>query len=165
MKDNSEISAEILARTRELAPVAAVVRAHHERWDGSGYPFGLKGTAIPIAARIFAVLEAFDAMISDRPYRKAMSNQNALEEIKRCAGTQFDPAVVHALLTVIREQGAEWLPNSAASGTGLFPPNSLANGQAGATLHVLDARGNGQHANGGMEHHHEPRRIRYPARF
>lgn len=71
-----------------------VVLYHHERYDGSGYPDGLRGEEIPILARIFAVADAYDAMISDRPYRKATAPETAREEIVRCAGTQFDPVVV-----------------------------------------------------------------------
>jgi len=75
-----------------------VIVHHHERWDGMGYPLGLAGDAIPLAARIFAVADALDALTSDRPYRRAVSEDEALLEIRRHAGTQFDPAVVRALL-------------------------------------------------------------------
>jgi len=77
-----------------LAPVAPMVRATHERWDGRGYPDGLKGEAIPIEARIVLVCDAFEALTHDRPYRAAMSLQQAQDELRACAGTQFDPAVV-----------------------------------------------------------------------
>jgi two-component system, cell cycle response regulator len=72
------------------------VRASHERFDGQGYPDRLAGAAIPLGARIIAVCDAYDAMVSDRPYRPAMRTEQALEELSRCAGTQFDPAVVDA---------------------------------------------------------------------
>lgn len=113
MNSHSAIGAEIVSRTIELAEVAPIVRAHHERFDGKGYPDGLAGDQIPAAARIICVLEAFDAMISDRPYRKALSIDDALEEIQRCRGSQFDPDVVDALFAVIREDGRAWLGNSA----------------------------------------------------
>jgi HD-GYP domain-containing protein (c-di-GMP phosphodiesterase class II) len=71
---------------------------HHERWDGSGYPAGLRGTEIPEEARLLAVVDAFDAMTSFRPYRRALPNWRALAEIDRCAGTQFDPALAGAFL-------------------------------------------------------------------
>jgi len=73
---------------------------HHERWDGSGYPSRMAGTAIPVEARLLAVADAFDAMTSSRPYRAAMSTECALEEVSRCAGTQFDPAVAKLFLEV-----------------------------------------------------------------
>jgi PAS domain S-box-containing protein len=77
-----------------------VVAYHHERWDGSGYPWGLRGEAIPLAARIFAVADAFDAITSDRPYRKARSIAVAIAEIETGAGSQFDPAVVSTFLPI-----------------------------------------------------------------
>lgn len=71
---------------------------HHERWDGSGYPTGRRGTQIPEGARLLAIVDAFDAMTSTRPYRRAMSTARALGEIERCAGTQFDPDLAHAFV-------------------------------------------------------------------
>jgi HD-GYP domain-containing protein (c-di-GMP phosphodiesterase class II) len=78
-----------------------IVAAHHERWDGSGYPKGLKGPQIPLAARIFAIVDAYDAMTSDRPYRQAMSVDDALAELERCAGTQFDPHLVTHFVSLV----------------------------------------------------------------
>ena len=72
------------------------MRSIRERYDGTGYPDGLAGNAIPLGSRIVAVCDAFDAMTTDRPYRTAMSRENALEELRRCAGSQFDPRVVKA---------------------------------------------------------------------
>ena len=91
----------MLLRDSDLAPVAAIVRASHERWDGTGYPDGLRGEAIPLAARIIAACDAFDAMTTNRPYRRARTLQSAREELVACAGTQFDPLVVGALLVVV----------------------------------------------------------------
>ena len=71
---------------------------HHERWDGDGYPHGLAGNEIPFEARILAVADAYDAMISDRPYRPALTHEEALAEVERCSGTQFDPQVAGAFL-------------------------------------------------------------------
>ena len=73
---------------------------HHERWDGTGYPLGLAGEAIPLGARIFAVADALDAMTFDRPYSRAITLEAAREEIHRCAGTHFDPAVVATFLAM-----------------------------------------------------------------
>jgi HD-GYP domain-containing protein (c-di-GMP phosphodiesterase class II) len=94
----------IVARIPYLSGVARhVVAAHHERWDGHGYPRGLRGTRIPVAARIFAHADAWDAMTSDRPYRAAMPLEQAFAEIERCAGTQFDPAISAAFLSIAPE--------------------------------------------------------------
>jgi HD-GYP domain-containing protein (c-di-GMP phosphodiesterase class II) len=79
-----------------LRPTAKIVLAHHERWDGAGYPRRLKADDIPLGARIFAICDTYDAIISDRPYRQGQSPDAALAEILRCAGTQFDPTVVEA---------------------------------------------------------------------
>jgi HD-GYP domain-containing protein (c-di-GMP phosphodiesterase class II) len=75
-----------------------VVRSHHERWDGTGYPDRLAGLDIPAGARIFAVVDALDAMTDGRPYRKAISWENALAELELGSGTQFDPDVIHGLV-------------------------------------------------------------------
>jgi HD-GYP domain-containing protein (c-di-GMP phosphodiesterase class II) len=84
-----------------LADVGRVVRSCHERWDGTGYPDRLAGTAIPVPARIVCACDAFSAMTTDRPYRRAVSAQEALDELHRCAGTQFDPQVVRALTCIL----------------------------------------------------------------
>jgi HD-GYP domain-containing protein (c-di-GMP phosphodiesterase class II) len=91
-----QIGESILRPIALLHPLLGGVRSHHEHFDGSGYPDGLKGAAIPIEARIMAVADAFDAMTSDRPYRKALSEHDALEELKRNVGTHFDPRVLAA---------------------------------------------------------------------
>ena len=83
-----------------LAEIAPAVRAHHERWDGRGYPDGLRATEIPLAARIICACDAFNAMTTDRSYRPGMSPADARAELLRCAGTHFDPTVVNALLAV-----------------------------------------------------------------
>ena len=81
-----------------LASAAEIVLSHHERWDGSGYPQGLKGADIPFGARIFAVADTLDAMTSDRPYRSALSFEEAQEEIRRGSGSRYDSNVVSAFL-------------------------------------------------------------------
>lgn len=94
MKIHPAVGADILERMRFPYPVAPIVRSHHEAWDGSGYPDGLKGDAIPIGARILTVVDCFDAMISDRPYRKAMPLEKVIGIIRMDAGKHFDPDVV-----------------------------------------------------------------------
>jgi HD-GYP domain-containing protein (c-di-GMP phosphodiesterase class II) len=91
----------MLLRAEGLGHVAMVVRASHEHWDGAGYPDGLAGEEIPLAARIIAACDAFDAMTTDRPYRTALPLGIARAELIACAGTQFDPRVVTALLVVL----------------------------------------------------------------
>ena len=100
MRRHCEIGHEMLSRVPFLRRVANIVLAHQEHFDGSGYPRGLKGEEIPLGARIFAVADTLDAMTSDRPYRSALSLNEAKEEIKRCSGTQFDPRVVDAFLSI-----------------------------------------------------------------
>lgn len=96
MKRHPEIGFEILREISFLRDVANVVRCHHERFDGQGYPRAVSGDQIPIAARILTVLDAYVAMTSSRPYRKTRSHEDAMQEVLRNAGTQFDPKVVRA---------------------------------------------------------------------
>ena len=96
MRRHTIIGEDILNVAPALQPVAALVRASHERWDGKGYPDGTAGDAIPQGARIVAVCDAFSAMVQDRPYQAGLSVSEAVNEIERCAGTNFDPAVVAA---------------------------------------------------------------------
>lgn len=93
----------ILRNIPFLADAEQIVAQHHEKWDGTGYPLGLRGAEIDFNARIFAVIDAFDAMISDRIYRRGRPYQAALEELQRCAGTQFDPSVVEAFTRIPKE--------------------------------------------------------------
>jgi putative nucleotidyltransferase with HDIG domain len=93
----------ILKSVRQLADVIPFIRHHHERYDGQGYPDGLRGEQIPLEARILAVADSFDAMTSHRPYRKAMSPQTALVELQEKAGTQFDPRVVEVFHMVFQK--------------------------------------------------------------
>jgi HD-GYP domain-containing protein (c-di-GMP phosphodiesterase class II) len=79
-----------------VEPIAEWVLHHHERWDGDGYPDRLRGNEIPLGARIIFVADAYDAMTSERVYRKPFTSSEALEELERCAGSQFDPAIVDA---------------------------------------------------------------------
>ncbi|MEW6622295.1 MAG: diguanylate cyclase [Bacillota bacterium] len=86
-----------------LTSVAEFILKHHERWDGKGYPLGLKGEAIPLECRILAIIDAYDAMTNERPYRKAKSKEQAVEELRRCSGTQFDPVLVELFLQMLEE--------------------------------------------------------------
>jgi putative nucleotidyltransferase with HDIG domain len=101
MRAHAEVGAEILAQLPSLAPYAAIVRAHHERWDGAGYPDGLRGEEIPFEARVVAVADAFHAMISQRPYRDAIGQREAMAILRAGAGTQWDPTVIAAMLAML----------------------------------------------------------------
>jgi putative nucleotidyltransferase with HDIG domain len=100
MRTHCEVGYNMLIRIPFLREAAEIVLSHQEFFDGSGYPRGLRGEQIPLGARIFAVADALDAMISDRPYRKALSVEHAREEIARCSGSQFDPQVVKVFLSL-----------------------------------------------------------------
>ena len=102
MRRHPELGYRMLQRIDFLKDAAEIVHAHHEHYDGSGYPRGLKGDEIPLGARIFAVVDAYDAMTSYRPYRKARPHRKAVEEIVRNSGIQFDPDVVRAFLDAER---------------------------------------------------------------
>jgi len=98
-----------------LAGVGLIVRAHHERWDGLGYPDGLAGEEIPLAARVICACDAYSAMTTNRSYRKAMPVDDALQELRSCAGAQFDPAVVAAIVAVVRRETPERFSELAAA--------------------------------------------------
>jgi putative nucleotidyltransferase with HDIG domain len=107
MKQHASIGAEILSPIDFPFPVVPIVRHHHENWDGSGYPDGLRGEAIPIGARILSVVDCYDALTSDRPYRRALAPAKALEIIVERSGGMYDPTVVSALLRISDEIAAE----------------------------------------------------------
>jgi response regulator RpfG family c-di-GMP phosphodiesterase len=100
MRTHPEIGKRLIERIPFLRGAVPIVYSHHEKWDGSGYPRALRGDEIPLGARIFAVVDAFDAMTFDRPYSKAVPFEAAKAEIRRCAGTHFDPTVVDSFLQV-----------------------------------------------------------------
>jgi putative nucleotidyltransferase with HDIG domain len=107
MRTHCDIGYNMLTRIPFLRDAAEIVLAHQEFFDGTGYPRGLKGEEIPLGARIFAIADAMDAMISDRPYRKALSLTHARDEILRCSGTQFDPQVVKVFHAIPETDWAE----------------------------------------------------------
>jgi HD-GYP domain-containing protein (c-di-GMP phosphodiesterase class II) len=98
IKRHSDMGAEIIEHIRQLKDIIPGVKYHHEQINGKGYPEGLKGESIPILAKIVAVADTYDAMTTDRPYRKAMERETAIQELKRCAGVQFDSEVVKAFV-------------------------------------------------------------------
>ena len=103
MRRHTLIGERILLAAPALAPAAGTVRSSHERWDGTGYPDRLRGTEIPLPARIVAVCDAFDAITTDRPYAPARTRLQAIEELRAQSGTQFDPDVVQAFLTALEQ--------------------------------------------------------------
>jgi len=103
MKQHTTIGAQMLQAIEALEPAIPFVLAHHERWDGSGYPQKLAGEAIPIEGRILAIVDAFDAMTSARVYRAPMGMEAAMNEIRRCAGTQFDPGLVPVFVRLFED--------------------------------------------------------------
>ena len=116
MRRHTIVGERILAAAPALAPVAPLVRSSHERWDGGGYPDGLAGVEIPLGARIIAVCDAFDAITSERPYAPSRSPEQAIEELRRGAGSHFDPTVVDAFAAAYREQLDELLTTPQAAG-------------------------------------------------
>jgi putative nucleotidyltransferase with HDIG domain len=117
MKTHPEVGEHILRPIRSLQAILPIVRHHHERWDGSGYPDGLSGRAIPLGARIVAVCDAYRAMTEDRPYREALSSETARRELQEGAGSQFDPECVVALVSALDRR------DSSATVVALRPPS------------------------------------------
>jgi HD-GYP domain-containing protein (c-di-GMP phosphodiesterase class II) len=115
MRRHTLIGERILAAAPSLSDAASLVRSSHERWDGTGYPDRLEGRDIPLGSRVIAVCDAWDAMTADRPYRPAMTRSSALMELERCAGTQFDPAVVAAFRDVVQERMRTRRPAAASA--------------------------------------------------
>lgn len=103
MRKHPLIAIELLRPIKFLEPSLPIPAYHHERWDGTGYPFGLKGEEIPLPARVFAIVDVWDALISDRPYRPAWPREKALEYIAEQAGKQFDPEAVRVFLDLARK--------------------------------------------------------------
>jgi HD-GYP domain-containing protein (c-di-GMP phosphodiesterase class II) len=107
IRAHTVIGERIIRAAPSLADVAGLVRSSHERVDANGYPDGLAGQAIPLGARIIAVCDAFDAMISPRPYREPVTISEALNELRRCRGSQFDPPIVDAFCALIESRSEQ----------------------------------------------------------
>jgi putative nucleotidyltransferase with HDIG domain len=110
MRRHPEIGVDLVTPIGLSQNVVSIIRHHHEFYNGTGYPDGLKGEAIPVLTRIVSTSESFDAMVTDRPYRKALPLKEIVDELKRYAGVQFDPYLVQLLLEIIEEKGEEILP-------------------------------------------------------
>jgi HD-GYP domain-containing protein (c-di-GMP phosphodiesterase class II) len=110
MQRHAEYAYQLLEPIDYLRPVLDIPFCHHEKWDGSGYPRGLKGEQIPRGARIFAIVDVWDALRSDRPYRPAWQNDKARKYIIDQSGVQFDPQVVQAFLEMLEKESTESLP-------------------------------------------------------
>jgi putative nucleotidyltransferase with HDIG domain len=131
IKQHAALGASMMVSEAEaLQQLAAIVRHHHERFDGSGYPSGLAGEDIPLEARILSVVDVFDAMTHERSYRKALSRGTAIAELERAAGTQFDPAVVEAFLAFLKRQGKELVATARAAAKERQPAPVRAAGRA-----------------------------------
>jgi putative nucleotidyltransferase with HDIG domain len=104
IREHPKTGAKLLLRVAALREAIPYVLYHHERWDGGGYPSGKAGEEIPVEARVLAIADAFDAMTSDRPYRRALTKDEALAEVERCAGSQFDPQIAQVFLELFAER-------------------------------------------------------------
>ncbi len=113
IKSHCDVGADFLTTSHGLQHLAPIIRHHHERWDGRGYPAKLAGQAIPLEARILNVCDSVEAMASDRPYHRGLSQEEIIREIRRGAGTQFDPAVAEAFIRVTQQKGPRFVVNSA----------------------------------------------------
>ncbi len=103
MQRHSEIGYRIASSTSQLRPIAEFILKHHEWWNGKGYPFGIKGKKIPLESRIISIIDAYDAMVHGRLYKKAFTNEKALSEIKKCSGIQFDPYLVEEFIAMMEK--------------------------------------------------------------
>jgi putative nucleotidyltransferase with HDIG domain len=116
IREHPRLGARILLRIAAFRAAIPYVLYHHERWDGNGYPSGRAGEEIPLEARVLAVADAFDAMTSDRPYRRALDYDAAVAEVARCGGTQFDPQIVSVFLELFAEPAELEPPRDASRG-------------------------------------------------
>ncbi len=125
IKKHTDIGADFLATSQGLRHLAPLVRHHHERWDGAGYPARLAGEAIPLESRILNLSDSVEAMASDRPYHRAMSTDEIIREIRRCSGTQFDPKVVETFIAIVDRKGPGFVINSARAVAAQFADTGL----------------------------------------
>lgn len=123
LKEHTTIGADFIATSQGLRHLAPFIRHHHERWDGQGYPDRLRATEIPLEARILNVCDSVEAMASDRPYHRALSTDQIIIEVKRCSGTQFDPAVAAAFIRIAEREVPQFIVNSARKVTGEHTTN------------------------------------------
>lgn len=115
MREHPTLGANILRPIKSLAELVPIVQCHHERWNGSGYPAGLEGTEIPLEARLIAVIDSFHAIVSERPYKKALPVSYALDQLRNQAGTNFDPHLIELFCSIVDDDGSIRLPEPAAS--------------------------------------------------
>jgi len=115
VKTHVTLGADLLEASHALEDLIPIIRHHHERYDGLGYPDGLKGDQIQLEARILSVADAVVAMASDRPYRRGLDNQEIIDEIEKFSGTQFDPLVVKIFVEILKDEEVEIFVNSAYS--------------------------------------------------
>jgi len=104
VKKHPEVGFRIAESSAELAPIAKGILHHHEWYNGNGYPKGLKSDKIPLISRIISIVDAYDAMTNDRPYKKAVSKKTAIKELERCAGSQFDPKIVKKFINILEKE-------------------------------------------------------------
>ncbi|HEX9910453.1 MAG TPA: HD domain-containing phosphohydrolase, partial [Desulfatiglandales bacterium] len=112
MKRHCEIGYRIALSAPDLVPIADWILKHHEWWDGQGYPLGTKGEEIPVECRLLAIADAYEALTSDRPYRRAFSHREAVAELRRHAGTQFDPHLLEMFVKMLQTLFPELEPTA-----------------------------------------------------
>jgi HD-GYP domain-containing protein (c-di-GMP phosphodiesterase class II) len=118
IRSHPQKGVEILQPLKQFESLLPVILHHHERYGGSGYPAGLAGNAIPLSARIISVADTYDAIISDRPYRAAGTDEKAIAELRACAGKQFDPEVVDMFIEIMRDRDEEAGGEACCAGDG-----------------------------------------------
>jgi putative nucleotidyltransferase with HDIG domain len=113
IREHPDLGASMIQMLGEMNPIVPLIRHHHEAYDGSGYPDGLEGEEIPLISRIVATADTYDAMTSDRPYRKRRTPEEAIEELKKAAGNKLDPVIVRAFLEALQELSPKEKPEPA----------------------------------------------------